>query len=440
VRRAAPLLLALSWASVILPSLAETLLVPKHREFTDEAVEYNVIASAISLMITLSIVVVCLSVLVRRLNSLPGDRRGVLLVALLPWIYQVTRDQYAPTEPKLGVVLYPLIMVTLWVLRPRLEQLAVVAWLGGATALLSIALAVASPARGILVSSTGTLVTPEKQILPWGILIGPLTDGNPLGQFLALGLPTVAFVSRWWRVPLVAVTTFAVVWTSSRSSLGALAAGAGFALLLAVVRPAARRATVVVVATAVTVVTMVVPLQTTDPLAFTNRGYIWQASLRVWQDHPVFGLGSQWYSQSAKYTDSIGLTAFHGHNEFVQLLVLGGVVNLVLVAILFAVLINAAAVWSGRYRRSAAGVFLLMLLASGGFEVSFSIVHRSYLMPVSVLPIAFLLFARVPQRMPATSGEPVAGAPSRRPVPSPELGGGPGDESGLVPLGRPEPG
>ncbi|MBK6873153.1 MAG: hypothetical protein IPG94_17795 [Kineosporiaceae bacterium] len=117
-------------------------------------------------------------ILFRRFDSLPTDGRTVLLVLLLPWVYQVTRDLYEPAPPRLGLVVYPVIVITMWVLRPRLEQLSTLGYLIGLTAALSLVLAVAWPTKGILVSAAGTVVTPDKQILPWGILIGPFTDGT----------------------------------------------------------------------------------------------------------------------------------------------------------------------------------------------------------------------------------------------------------------------
>ena len=301
------------------------------------------LADLTSLACNLALVAMCVAVIVRRLDRLPSDRRTALLILLLPWIYQVTRDLYADISIKQGAVVYPLLMLVAWVLRPRLRELATLGYLIGLTAVMSLLLGAILPEKGVLVSSAGGLVTPDKEILPWGILVGPFTDGNPLGQFMAIGIVAAAFIARrGLRLALIAATGLAVLWTSSRSSLFALATAV---IIVTVVRLTARglRAWVVgaaLVALAALVVTL--PLTATTNEAFTNRGYIWRASLQAWRVDPWFGLGSQWYAQSARYANNIGSTAYHGHNIFVQLLVLGGIVNVVLVGLLVATVALAA--------------------------------------------------------------------------------------------------
>lgn len=412
----APVLQVLVWASVVLPALIQTIVAPKNRVFTTSEVPYSPVASAAGAVLTLAIVAWGALVLFRRMDVLPTDGRTVMLVLLLPWIYQVTRDLYAPSPPRVGLVVYPVIVITAWVLRPRLEHLSTLGYLIGFTAALSLALAVAWPAKGILVSAAGAVVTPDKQILPWGILIGPFTDGNPLGEFLSLGLPTVAFIrSRWIRPLIIAMTVFAVVWTSTRSSIAGLGIATALAIGLSVIPTRLRRFAAVTSLTGVAVACMVLPLVTTTSYAFSNRGYIWQASLRAWRQHPVVGLGSQWYAESAKYTTAIGETAFHGHNEFVQLLVLGGLVNVVLMALMLGVVI-----WRAldrlREGRTAPVALIMLILVSGCFEVSFSFVHRSYLLPVTAVPVAILVFARPGRTTSSAPGaaalpEPVAAPP-----------------------------
>ncbi|MBK6873792.1 MAG: O-antigen ligase family protein [Kineosporiaceae bacterium] len=405
----APVLQVLVWASVVLPALIQTIVAPKNRVFTTSVVPYSPVASAAGAVLTLAIVAWGALILFRRFDSLPTDGRTVLLVLLLPWVYQVTRDLYEPAPPRLGLVVYPVIVITMWVLRPRLEQLSTLGYLIGLTAALSLVLAVAWPTKGILVSAAGTVVTPDKQILPWGILIGPFTDGNPLGEFLSLGLPAVAFIrSRWLRPLIIVMTIFAVVWTATRSSIAGIGIAAALAIGLTVIPARLRRVTAIAALGAVAVTCMVLPLITTTSYAFSNRGYIWQASLRAWEQRPVVGLGSQWYAESAKYTTAIGETAFHGHNEFVQLLVLGGLINVALMALMLGVVIWRA-LSRLREGRTAPVALIMLILVSGCFEVSFSFVHRSYLMPVTAVPVALLVFAR-PGR--TASGRTASASPS----------------------------
>lgn len=377
-----------------MPSLVQSFTAPKNRTFTSDTGTVSAASSLVNVALTVALTGLLLLLLVRYLNDLPVDRRGVLVVLLLPWAYQVSRDAFAGTSLRLGGLLYPLLVVVIWILRPKLEQLAILGYLIGLTAVISLLMGALDPTKGILSSVTGTIITPDKQLLPWGILIGPLTDGNPLGQFLALGLPAAIYIRhRGLRWSILVLTSFAVLWTSNRSSLAALGVGLVVSGLLKLAPRGTKRLSTGVILIFLAAVVAYLPLVTNQNDAFTNRGYIWSASLRHWQDHPLIGLGSQWYSQSAKYANNIGPTAFHGHNQFVQLLVLGGLINLALVGVMLIALIRVAARWVEFRGVTVPAAFLAMLLTSGALEVSLSFVHRSFLLPVTVLTISYMCFA-----------------------------------------------
>lgn len=410
-------LIALAWAAIVGPTLVQSLTAPKYRAAVSDQVAYSPVASLTNLTLTLMLVSACVLILIRRLRDLPVDGRGVLLVLLLPWIYQVSRDLYADTTPKLGGLLYPLIVLTVWALRPSIDRLSLLGYLVGLTAVISLLMGALLPAKGIFSSVAGEVISPDKEILPWGVLVGPFTNGNNLGQFLALGAPAIALIPRRWvRLALGALTVLAIVWTSSRSSLAALVVGTVVALGLAATPRRARAGVAAAIVAAGVFVVAYLPLTTTRNDAFTNRGYIWRASMGYWADQPWTGLGSQWYAQSAKYANNIGGTAYHGHNQFVQLLVLGGIVNLVLFSLVLVLLLRAAAV-SAAAGRVVPTAFLAMLCTAGTLEVAFSFVHRSFMLPVTLLPLAVFAFSAVrsapapapfpAQRDPADLTEPV---------------------------------
>jgi O-antigen ligase len=421
--QSAAAVIVLAWAAVVMPSLVQSFTAPKNRNFTSDTETASAASSLVNLTLTVTLTGLLLLLLVRYLNDLPTDRRGVLVVLLLPWLYQVSRDTFAGTSLRLGGLLYPLIVVVIWILRPKLQQLAILGYLIGLTALISVLMGALDPAKGILSSTEGSIITPDKQLLPWGILIGPLTDGNPLGQFLALGLPAAVYIRhRGWRWSIFLITSFAVLWTSNRSSLAALIVGLTVAALLKLAPRGTRRLSTAVIITSFAAVVAYLPLTTTQNDAFTNRGYIWTASLRHWESHPLIGLGSQWYSQSAKYANNIGPTAFHGHNQVVQILVLGGLINLALVTMMLIALVRAAARWAEFRAVTVPAAFLAMLLTSGALEVSLSFVHRSFLLPVTVLTITYMCFAE--EEREAAPIQPVwpapgAGAPDRPPPSGP---------------------
>ena len=67
------------------------------------------------------------------------------------------------------------------------------------------------------------------------------------------------------------------------------------------------------------------PLFLHDPVAFNNRGIVWTQSLQWWRDNEWFGLGSNWYGVVGQTSSRISASAFSGHNQFIQFLVMGGI-------------------------------------------------------------------------------------------------------------------
>lgn len=387
-------LILLVWSVVSLPRLLQTFTTTKFRGTVAEQVPSSHLAALVERLLSVGTLGLCLFVIAIGLGDLPSTKRRSLVLLLAPWVYLVIRDLYLGRVPqRLSQVLYPALVLAIWVLRPRLRSLFTLGYLTGLTALLSISIALALPDKGLYRSVAGGLVAPDKEILPFGIVIGFFTDGNNLGQALLLGLPTVLLLprrfTRWVLFTLTAVT---VVATSSRSSIvGVAVVGCGSVLLrpaAPAVRAAVSRLILLTLGTAV----VLLPVLTHDVGAFTNRGNIWRYSLEQWASDPIFGLGWAWYSSIAQYVNPLGPYAFHGHNQLVQTLVAGGLINLLLVGLL---LLNAsarAARWAARDQRMPT-LFLAALLTSGLLEVPFGLLDRSFLQAVVYLPLTFLVFA-----------------------------------------------
>lgn len=389
----ARLLVLVSWCYVILPRLIQTLSAPKYRT----AVSNGITQSHLSLLadrgLGLTLLALCAGIVLRRARNLPSDRGVPLLLLLAPWAAMMSRDVYLGTRPQIETLLYPAVVLAVWTLRPSLADLSLLGWLTGVTALIGMLIGVLAPSRGVLTAASGGLVAPAKEILPLGILVGPFSDGNNFGQFLVLGLPAVALVRNLpARALLSVLVTFAVVWTSSRSSLAAIGLAAVTAAMLGVRHPVTRRtlARLAVVATGAVLVAL--PLMTSGDGAFTNRGYIWRVSLRAWRDDPWLGHGSRWYSVVGQYVNALPSSAFHGHNQFVQTLVAGGLVYLVLTVGMFSTLVHACGTWA-LYRVTYPAIYLCVFFVSATLEVSFGVVDRGFLIAVTWLPMAFFAFA-----------------------------------------------
>ena len=390
-------LMVLTWLAVVLPRFVQSLTAPKHAALVNDAIPYSSSTALLSHALTLLVIGWCVVVVAVRLADLPTDRRRVLVILLAPWIYLITRDVYAGVHLHLQDLEYPAIVIAVWVLRPPLRKLVVLGYLAAVLALISVLMGVFLTSKGIYHRRNGDLVPLDKKILPWGILIGPLTSENNLGQVLVLGLPLIGLArSRLMKLAVVLLTAYAVVWTSSRSSIAALAVGGLIALVLQVPGRKLRQVAAAVLLLAAGLVMMAIPVSTSAGPAWSNRGYIWITSLRAWSEHRIFGLGSLYYSSLAKYEEGLGGQAFHGHNTFVQMVVTGGAVCLVLVAAMAVVSLGSAVRWVGRGVNVPA-VLLGTFLVSATLEWTFAFYDRDFLLAVTVLPMAMVLFAERPR-------------------------------------------
>lgn len=396
----AGLLFVLVAAWALVPKVVQTVTAPKYRVRVDEAEPPpTAYTSLVTDLLTVALLGFCLLVVLDGLRRNP--RRGLLGVSLLlaPWVWVQVRGVTLGVGPGVSDLVYPAVVVAVWVLRPGLRHLRLLGHLAAAVAVVSVLVAVLLPDQGLLRAVDGNVVSQEKAVLPSGVLVGIFTHGNTLGQYLLMGLPLVALVPRRvLRTLLLAVTLLALVWSAARSTIGAAVALALVAAVLSTL-PAARRAVPgrLVVWGALGLVA-VLPFVTTAPGAFTNRGGIWAVSLEHWRDHPWVGNGADFYTRIAQTSGDLGGTVYHGHNEIVQLLVTGGVVLAVLVALLVLAAVHRAT-------RTPDGVLVgvavaLAIAGASLLEVSLRPAGGGVFDPVLLLPLATLLV-----------GEPLVGEP-----------------------------
>ena len=401
----------LSWALVVLPRTVQSLTAPKFRTTIGvEAAPYGVLAQLAERGLSGSLALVCVAAVLLSARRLSLRALPLLAVLIAPWVVTVVRDAYAGTTPGTTAALYPLVAAALWAARPHLRVLAVVGHLTGATAALAVAMGALVPAAGVYRSAAGDLISPDKQILPLGLLIGPFTDSNNLGQLLVVGAPALLAVRRS-RAALawLAVVLAALVWSSSRSSLVAAAGAGAVVAVVALARTSGVRALLASLGGATALATVsLVPLLTvasattgaarasTADLAFTNRGYVWRLSLEAFSQRPLTGWGSDWYADVARYANPLGGFAYHGHNQLVQQLVTTGVLGTAALVVLALTGLGMARTWAARGGRVGLAPLghLVALCLSCTFEVSFGVVDRSFLLPVAVAPLAVALLAR----------------------------------------------
>lgn len=241
-------------------------------------------------------------------------------------------------------LLYPLIGLAFWLVRPKLSWFRPLGTLTVVTAALSIAMALAMPALAFY-ANPGGAATVDKAILGGRLLAGPLQHPNLLGSVLAFGAPSILLLrTRRWRAIGAVMVAIALLWCSSRTSIVA-AAAAFLVYLLGSDRPARTtlRAGLAWVSLATAAFLIIwTPLHVSDPLAYSERGQIWIASLNYWDAGRLFGLGSDFYNRIGQFANNLGPYAFTGHNLMVDTLVKIGIVGLLVYAIWLYLMMRSA--------------------------------------------------------------------------------------------------
>lgn len=409
----------LAWlvgALVVVPPLIQTIQAPKARPSVATVSQTgSVLAGRSQTLLFLLVGGTCLWIIAARWRSATTSRGWSLLVAVAGPAYLTFRDLYAGQGLNKDQIFICLIILAVWVLRPELEDLVVLGYLVGVVAISSIALGILLPSHALWLSADATVIDSDKAILPFGVLVGIFPNGNILGVCLVIWLPFAMLIrSRGWRWAIVGASLFALIWCASRGSFLALGLSAVTVAILHYTPRRGRRAVATAAALSTLVLVAALPWFTTDPLAFTNRGWIWAGSIDAWESSPAFGLGTNWFRIVGTTSGILG-PAYHAHNQFLQALVTGGVVALLLLVWLLWLATNAAArlaVW----RSSVPAAFVVALAASLVFEVPMSIDNMKTL-PAWLLPLSAIIFTEHlnrPQPVSATRAERSFSAESAR--------------------------
>ncbi|MGC4810176.1 O-antigen ligase family protein [Micromonospora sp. DT228] len=307
----------------------------------------------------------------------------------------------------------PIAVVAIWVVRPGAQALAAIGVLGAATAVVAMLLAVVRPDLGLLTGEDAG----NKGWAIGGLLSGPYPHSNVLGLILALSLPFVFGIrpTATRRVTL-ALILIALLWTGSRTSqLAAIVVLLTWGLLRwrTSGRPARpgrgsrRHLSMLIGVPLVVALGLIIfcPLLTTDPAGFTNRGRTWRALLSRWAERPLTGHGPEYFERQPDLAAALGGRYTHGHNVLVHLLTIGGL----LAVVLFAVLLYQ--VWRRSMFLAGAGtpgpaLFLIALLWVSWLEASHvSVTLAGFL---TWLPLGLIVRAELPSPAP------------ERPSPAPE--------------------
>ncbi|WP_157465497.1 O-antigen ligase family protein [Cellulomonas sp. Leaf395] len=376
------------WVAAVLPQLAILLTAGRGFQPVGESVdEAAALVDGLSTVANVGLLALCATLVVLGVRTTPWRQWPLPALLVLPWVVVVGTGLATGSRPAAMTVLYPAIVAAAWVVRVSWQVVPVLGWLTAATAALSIVAGLVVPQLARYQDYEGA---DAEKAGPLGILAGLLPSGNNLGLSLAVGVPSVLALRGAWRVVAGSLVLVAVVWSYSRGAWLAVVLVLAAAAVLAVV-PARHRALAAGVGMgAVALLAVALPLAVSSATAVANRGGYWIAGREGWAQAPVLGQGWDYYDRLAGSGDNLGGYAYHAHNQFVQLLVTGG---LVLVVVVGALLVVGAV----RAARSAEvgdvwpTLSVVAILAVGIVEVPFGVVDRTMFWPYVLVPLCVVL-------------------------------------------------
>ena len=323
----------------------------------------------------------------------------------------------------LGVLILWMMLSMAWALRSPLGTDAFFGWLiGGAIVLVVstvvvdrrylrlaaaafVAGAVISVAIGLVGGAVQTPTNAAQEIAPR--IVGGSGDPN----FLAAGIvPAIALAFglaagtrrvavRLAVLPAVAFLMVGLVATQSRGGLVAAVVAAVAALVLA------RRGRSWVLTGLLWIVGAAIVSYLVDPVAWqrladfnesSGRGELWSVAWRVWQDHPVVGVGMHGFVDNAgihvrelgplEYAKYIVEQPQVVHNTYLELLAEAGIVGLALYAAVVAACLRCASSAAGRFERQG--------------DLAMATLSRAVIVGVvAMLTAAFFISAETDQRL-----------------------------------------
>lgn len=398
---AAALVIVMMWCravgtQIVLSLTAEKVFVPVGHDPI-----WTPAASLTHRLLLVLVLVICLGIILFRINDVTRPGLWRVAVVLAPWLWILTHDLYSGS-PTPDSVYYVAVVLTLAALRPNPRVLVVLGALVVLTAVIAIAFGFLMPEAGILHEAPGQVSErSDKVVFPsLGLLQGMFTSENNLGLYLAIGSAAVTMLPHWWmRLSGLGIVGFAICWSSSRSSMLAFAC----ILIVGIVvwsltelgwRPAASAVARIAIGAAI-VFMCALPFMRWDDDAFTGRAVIWKGSLAEWSSRAFsFGLGHDWYTRIAgSVTSPLSAAAYQGHNQLVQYLATGGA-TLALLA-LGSLLVQAYAITVPESRYvTVAVMFVTGIAVSGSLEVPVGFIDNSVFWTVTLVPLTVLFFSR----------------------------------------------
>lgn len=248
-----------------------------------------------------------------------------------------------------------------------------------------------------------------------GVMPHPNTMGIFAGLAIVLGMRQIItdhLDGMWQRGRFLALTlgvvmpaVVALVWTQSRTSLIAAAAG----LLVAVLplqRPSWHWVPPVIAMGAVLMITVPVIVAETVGYDFNGRGIPWALAQQEFEAHPLVGRGPEFLSEEYRAPLDLLWQPETAHNMLMQAIGESGLLGLLTLAALILIM-SLIAVQAVGVDRQWALIVVVMFCVLGGQESSLSLPVRSALVvQLAIIVASAVLYRKAVAAQEATSAAP----------------------------------
>ncbi|WP_191905667.1 O-antigen ligase family protein [Microbacterium caowuchunii] len=378
------------WAHFWVPSLINAVLIGRQYAGLGDVVVSPLAGLAAKALQYLSIGLILVAALDAAVARAKVDL-GRILLAIVPWASIYVVDVFTNGGVPWQAWMYPPAMAILSIANLPAERVyTLIRNMTLFIAGLSLMLALLPGQPGMMPMSFHS--GGEKAIIGSSILAGPYGHSNQLGLNMALGLPFVAWTTRGFgRVGAIGLVGLVLLWSASRTSILVAVAVLIITLVTLWAHRAASRVLVLWAAVAAFVAMVALPLINDDPTAFTQRGMIWQQGLISFMESPLTGTAANAFMEASDLSLRIGDIINTGHNVFVTVATIGGLIGIVGFVVALLTMLT-----SGARRYAYDAVPLLVLMTILLLSVIEDPLRALILAPASAIiwPIISILFRR----------------------------------------------
>lgn len=278
---------------------------------------------------TTTISLFCVYLIFSELKTLGRIFASGITTLLLFYISLVIINTIDFNSLHLQAILFPLIVITTWVLKPSIKSFRSIAWCLVFVSAFSLFLKFFFPQ----LANIGYGFNQSKGIFGENLLAGPYSHPNQLGAVLSLGFPSLLLLKRKFVLPSSLICALALFFTGSRSPIISLSLTVLFALIFHNSEPRKFRVWTNISTRFALIILFILPLLVRSESFFSLRGRVWIHSLQVWVDRPIFGYGNNFFGTTGLVQSDLGIYASSGHNLFIDYLLKFGIVGALLLTL-----------------------------------------------------------------------------------------------------------